>query len=711
MTKKILLSLFLSPMLVQAQDSTKINNLGEVTVTANRSEQSVINTPRSVTVITAADIQKTPYQNLADLLQRYEGIFIPGTFQTPGSLQTLYMRGADNKQTLVMIDGIKLSDASTPDNGLDFNEISLNSIEKIEIVRGSQGTLYGGSAVGGVINIITKKNTKGGVTGAASVSAGTFGKGTSILNTQAGITYTAENGFYSRAEILNSTNKGFNSTVRVPNTFFIDEKDDFNKTDYSLKFGYNRDKWDAYAGYRRVDQKAEIDDGAFNDDENNVLKFNRNLFTYGITRKHNENFSAKFFGGYTNTDRSSFDDSSIISRTPLTYDRSTNSAKYTGKSLTNELQFNFNKDNWNIVAGLGYLHDKMSTQTAFTSYAFNFSSTSNYDTLGLKMGTGFGYAHTDYTFRFKNTDQFLNVAAGLRYSNNSKFGNFTSYELKPSIKLGQNALIFASYSTGFNAPSLYQLFAPETDFTSGITRGFQGLQPEQSRSIEIGTKLIAEEVVGFRLSIYGNRVNDYIDYVYLWNNNKPINNLDFSDFRGDTYLNTGKQTNSGFETGIDIKFSKQWQFHSNFSYNHGTLEYAPQFLDNIKTKGNHVQLYSTGAFLIGSMETPDLIRRPENVTNSSLIFSPVTSWQFTADLRTVSSRSDVFYNPVLGPFGALGRENTAGFGLFNLSALWRINKHASVQANCFNVFDKSYVELNGFATRGRSFFSTLRLSL
>jgi vitamin B12 transporter len=619
------------------------------------------------------------------------------------------MRGADNKQTLVMIDGIRLSDASTPDNGLDFNEISLNSIERIEIVRGSQGTLYGGSAVGGVVNIITRKSAKEGVTGSANVTAGTFGKGTSVLNSQVGVTYTSANGFYGRAEILNSTNEGFNSSVPVGNNFFIDEKDDFKKTDYALKLGYNKDKWDAYASYRRVDQKADIDDGAFKDDENNVLKFKRNLFTYGVTRKINQQLTAKFFGGYTNTERLSYDDSSITSFAPLTYDRSINDARYTGRNFTNEAQINYIKNNWKLVGGLGYLQDKMSTQTSFTSYAFNFSSTSNYDTLGIKMGTGFGYVHTDYTIPLQE-NQFVNLAAGVRYSNNSKFGNFTSYEIKPSIKVGKNALIFASYSTGFNAPSLYQLFAPETNFNSGITRGFQGLQPEESSSIEIGTKLIAEEVVGFRLSVYGNRVKNYIDYVYLWNGSKTINNLNFGDYRGDTYLNTGKQTNSGFETGIDIKFSKQWQLHTNLSYNHGTLEYSPEFLDAAKTKSNHVQLYSTGAFLIGATETPDLIRRPENITNTSLVYTPSVAWQFTADLRTVSSRSDVFYNPVLGPFGALGRNTTEGFGLFNLSGSLKISKLATLQASCFNVFDKDYVELNGFATRGRSFFTTVRVN-
>src|SRR5919112_731114 len=113
--KTLLVSLLSLPFALFAQDTSRATNLAEVIVTASRAEQKILTTPKSVSVITSADIQKLPYQNLADLLQRYEGIFIPGTFQNPGSLQTVYLRGADNKQTLVMIDGIKLTDASTPD--------------------------------------------------------------------------------------------------------------------------------------------------------------------------------------------------------------------------------------------------------------------------------------------------------------------------------------------------------------------------------------------------------------------------------------------------------------------------------------------------------------------------------------------------------------------------------------------------------------------
>ena len=153
--KNIFTALLMGTSAVSAQKDSTIHELKAVTVTATRSAQSILNTPRSVSLISNKDIKEQAYQNLADLLQKAEGIFVPGTFQVPGSLQTLFIRGADNRQNLIMIDGIKLSDASTPDNGLDFAEVSLNNVDRVEIVRGAQGTLYGNSAVGGVVNIIT----------------------------------------------------------------------------------------------------------------------------------------------------------------------------------------------------------------------------------------------------------------------------------------------------------------------------------------------------------------------------------------------------------------------------------------------------------------------------------------------------------------------------------------------------------------------------
>ena len=98
--------IFSSHLLAQ-DDTSRVKQLNEVVVIATRTEKKVLDAPKSVTVITAKDFQQLPYQNVADLLMRHEGIFVTGATQNPGSLQYLYLRGADARQTLIMVDGVK----------------------------------------------------------------------------------------------------------------------------------------------------------------------------------------------------------------------------------------------------------------------------------------------------------------------------------------------------------------------------------------------------------------------------------------------------------------------------------------------------------------------------------------------------------------------------------------------------------------------------
>ena len=690
-----------SPLLAQDDSSSsRFKQLNEVEVIATRSEKKVLDAPKSVTVITSKDFQQLPYTSVADLLGRYEGVFSTGHFQNPGSLQYLYLRGADARQTLIMIDGVRMSDASTVDNAIDLSELSLANIERIEIVRGSQGTLYGSAAIGGTINIITKKFAKPGFSGNANLQAGTFGSKTFATNNLVNLCYSSASGVYARAGYSNTISNGFNSTVdNGTNTFGFkgNERDDFNKHDVSAKLGYDKNGWDVYAGYRRVQQKADIDDGAFKDDENHVIHYNRDLYSYGVGRKLNKDVALKFFGGYTNTERRDDDDSSVVSNNPVTYDASVLASKYTGKYFSNEVQANLNFNKLSVVAGAGITTEKMNVNSSLFIRSYNYTSKTKYDTLGIKARTAFGYARGDLA-----VGNMLNLGAGLRYSNHSQFGNFVTFEINPSLKTSDHTLLYANFSRGFNAPSLYQQFAPESDFTSGITRGNKSLKPEKSFTVEAGVKSIVEDIITFNLSVYHNEVENYIDYAYLWEKNKPVSSLNFLDYRGDVYLNTGKMVTNGFEIGSQVLFSSKFEVSANASINIGKLEYDPSAIDTVKTKGYQVQLYGNGAFLNASTETKGLVRRPSTIVNLNATYKPVKSLRFLLDMRSTGDRKDVFYDPNLGPFGALGRNSIKGYTLVDLSGFYTINKHIAVNLQLNNIFNKDYSDINGFRNRGRN---------
>ena len=135
--------------------------LDEIVVTAAKVEEPVKQTPRNVTVITAEDIAESPSNNIIDLLGREAGINVR-SLQGTDRQAVIDIRGMGAtaaSNVVVLVDGVRLN---SPDlSGPDLSSISLDQIERIEVVRGSGGVLYGSGAVGGVVNIVTKKGTLG----------------------------------------------------------------------------------------------------------------------------------------------------------------------------------------------------------------------------------------------------------------------------------------------------------------------------------------------------------------------------------------------------------------------------------------------------------------------------------------------------------------------------------------------------------------------
>ena len=159
MTKKILFAcMLLVACRTRAQSVSTENELSEIVVTANRFPQKQINTGKILTVITRKEIEGSPASNVGELLNRQTGITVIGANNSPGSNPDVYMRGAGTGNALILMDGVPINDASTIRATFDLNFIPLGEIERIEILKGGQSTLYGSDAVAGVINIITKKN-------------------------------------------------------------------------------------------------------------------------------------------------------------------------------------------------------------------------------------------------------------------------------------------------------------------------------------------------------------------------------------------------------------------------------------------------------------------------------------------------------------------------------------------------------------------------
>jgi vitamin B12 transporter len=708
---------FLSAATINGQlyDTTKVAVLNEVVVTATRSEKNLNDIGRSITVITSSDIRNSGAVTVSDLLNREEGIYVVGAQQNPGSLSSISTRGSNNSHTVIMIDGIRISDPSSTDNSIDLSELSVANIERIEVVRGSHSTLYGSSAIGGVVNIITTKNNQTpGFHVDADIQGGMFRKNGSIGSENLSLDYTHKSGFYINAEIFNSISSGFNSTVDTitnPLTYkHPDMSDGFKKTDLIGKIGYKTSKLDLYGAYKRINQDLDIDDGAFKDDENYTTVFNRNLYTFGGSYKLNDEFSVKYIGGMSDLVRTAINDSSQIDAAGNT-DKSYYRGKYSGSLADNELQVNYNVKGLQLVVGSSSYKETMSAQTYYFSDQWGvYKSESDLDSLHINTTTSSVFSHADLNGELFNESLVpFSLGLGARFLKHSTFGSAFTYEINPSVKLNKNSLVYFSYSTGFNAPSLYQLYSPEIDFNSGIARGNNTLNPEKSSSWEIGIKQKVNNSIWWNVSYFRTVVNNIIDYVYLWNKNQTISSLSYLDYLGDTYLNIGKQTNRGIEFSINSKISDKLNISGNFSLVSGKLEYNPDNIDNSRTQGNHVQLYSNGVFISKETESIGLVRRP-NTGNVNLTYIPSKKITLSMDLKYVGSRNDVGYDASLGPYGALGTIGVEDYALIDFHAKYEIIKEFYATLHIENILNTDYSEIIGYSTRGRGFYCGLSYS-
>lgn len=137
-----------------SQEEQPVYKLDEVTVTATRTETDTLDVPQQVTVITAAQIAKSGATDLAGLLANCTGTVVR-SYGEEGSLKSVSLRGSTQEQVLVLIDGVRQNDARS--GGTAIQQIALGNVERIEIIHGSMSMIYGSDAVGGVVNIITKK--------------------------------------------------------------------------------------------------------------------------------------------------------------------------------------------------------------------------------------------------------------------------------------------------------------------------------------------------------------------------------------------------------------------------------------------------------------------------------------------------------------------------------------------------------------------------
>lgn len=570
-------AIIISSSLSAQQDSVKV--LDEATVTANKFEQKQSATGKVITVITKDQLDKSSGKTLSQVLNDQAGVVVNGALNNLGNIQTVYTRGASTGRTLILIDGIPMYDPTMIYNEGDLNLFSINEIERIEICKGAQSTLYGSDAVAGVINIITiKKDISKPFNVKATSSYGN--KNTTRNNVQFfgkanKLTYTA------RFAKLNTN--GFSSaydSTRIKN--FDNDKYDGKNTDASVQYQV-LPSLSVRSFVQYTDYRADIDAGIFSDDKD--YRIHNTTFSTGAGanfRKGIVNITANY--QYRELDRKYLNDS-LHHPTSTKFERN----NYWGRTQYAEVYGNVKATDWlTLLAGGDYRWGNMSQRyfsiSSFGPYSSQFNDTAMHQT------SVYGSAFLSFL------NKKLNIEGGFRYNDHSKYGSNTTYTFNPSWSITDKWRVFGSVASAFKAPSLFQLF----DAFSGNP----DLQPEKSTSYEGGVQFLHSKV-NARAVYFHRDIKNGIDYDYV-------------NFK---YFNFIKQEVDGIELEVRAKISG-FDISANSTFIAGDEQTQSR-------KNFHDTSYNY------------LLRRPKQVINASVGYQFCKAFYASVNSKYVSERHDV----------------------------------------------------------------------
>lgn len=460
--KKINVSLVASFLLATNLYSQQ-TSLDEITISsATKSEEKLKNVTANVDVITAEDIESRKFKTVAEALQTIAGIQVSQSGGI-GQQTSLFLRGMDSKKTLVLIDGIRYNDPSG--NGANFEHLIINDIERIEVIKGAQSSIWGADASAGVINIITK-NPKDGTHGNASFEYGRYNSKIAKAN----ISHKNEN-FDAKLGIVRVDTDGFSAMTPKGEKAKKYEDDGYENTTVNLKLGYNLDENNRVStSYEIIDTKVDIDDFFGNNPNNLDVARTKNHLANITYENRNDIALTKFYGNYTDIKRE------YTSSTP----------KYKGTIKE-----------YGLNTSIDYLNSSNLTLGAdYKKFENKANIDKEYNNKGIFIS---------------NTNKFFDdktiFTQALRYDKYSDFENKTTGKIGIKQYIIDDLNISSNYGTGYNIPTTFELY----DASSGNIN----LKPEKTKTYDIGI-----EYKGFSATYFNSKIDNLIDWVVVtppWN--------------------------------------------------------------------------------------------------------------------------------------------------------------------------------------------------
>ncbi|TMA97558.1 MAG: TonB-dependent receptor [Deltaproteobacteria bacterium] len=521
--------------------------LPPVFVTSTRTETPLQQVTTSASVITAKDIQDQQAETVLEALRNVPGLDVVQS-GSRGAATSVFIRGSESDHVLVLIDGVEVN--STTLGAFNFAHLTTDNVERIEILRGAGGTLYGSQAIGGVINIITKKG-QGPLEAGLSLEGGNGSTHRQTLSLRGG-----------------AGKLGYSfSAARIESQGFHSVNDDYRNLAASARLDYQVTE---DASLKGIFHFVKTDLGLFNNnnfasqpDPNAREATTQYLGKLEWEQKIFENWDYRISGSMFKEHIKDSDDVDACTFFGFPCDSRTRD-RFRPRIDTGEFQTNYRYEEW-------------STTTFGVEYKRRSASTSG----GIdKAIRNLGYYLQE---QFQFLDRRLIMIPGIRLDDNQSFGTAWTPSFSAAYLFRETGTkLKGGYAKGFKAPTLNELFFPPGFGCPAF--GNPNLDPERSWELNAGVEqTVLSERVKLGATYFHREVQDLIE-------GRPIPGNPFGCFRAE---NVGRARFDGVEWSLDIKLLTSLTVNANYTYldwdtADGKLRRRPRHRGNVNLSANVV---------------------------------------------------------------------------------------------------------------------------
>ena len=589
-----------TPLLAQTSDEILLD---EISVIASTEPVPLGRTGATVNVLGTEDLQRSGNQSAATLLSRLPGVSMTRNGGL-GTSTALRIRGLSGPYIGVRIDGIDVADPSGTQCAYDFGSTTSGGLSRIEVLRGSQSALFGSEAIGGVVDITTFRATEEGTESQITVEAGSNGSASGT----ASVAMKSE-----RAELAFSV--GRTVTDGISAYAYGPEDDAFRASTLSF-----------YGSYRATE-----------------------TLTLGLNGFARDSYS-EFDSQYGDSDESESGKLRAL-RAFATLELG---------STTHELSFARTKTERDYPLGFVRLYTGERDQLAYkgrwdasSRLSVNWGLDRTDESFGADTDAGNSRTTSALTELLYAPNDALDLSLALRHDDHSAFGGQLSGRVAMAWRPSGDWVIRAVAGTGFRAPSLYELYGPY---------GTLDLQPEQSRSFEIGAEYLLPGGGSVQATLFDTDIEDKIDF-----------------FSGRYRQSLGTTQTRGVELIGRATIADGWEVFGNYTYTDAS------FVSRTGVEGSAIRVPKHD--LVLGVEA----RLADRLTGQFMV-------------QHVAGLQDDYYDLSIPPFGATRRVDLGDYTIANVNFAYEINDKTSAYLRVENLFDEEYQTVKDYGQPGRSVF-------